>query len=524
MIKSEISVNPEFLDLKIDQESSDELVIEQALKKRYDLKQFFENEGSNINPLVLIQLPNKKSELITKKDDVIRILKQKGITEENCKLAIWLSEKKSDTLTNIEKNDNEVEVLVFKQAIALGWDCPRASILIIFRETRSFVFTIQTIGRIMRMPELRYYNEPELNKGFVFTNLSNIKITEDYAKDYVTVYEAKRDSNLYSNIEIPSIHLRRQREKTRLSGDFLKIFMKIAEEMKLPEKITDTPSKIVSPIIAEGRIVNIDQTGEIEHKGTIEVKLNSAELQQRFDKFIVDNCHPYAPRDSSDRMKTALYQFILKKFGVKKFDPKAQEIVLGKENVQSFVDAINISKEKYKLQVVKQISETRIKQKFPKWEVPVIISYNNRCKKEEKIQSIMKPFYSKNPSQPEKLFTELLENSQKVKWWFKNGESESKYFAVAYKENGQERAFYVDFIIQFKDGSIGLFDTKGGITAKDAKGRAEGLQKYVREQKKKGKNLLGGIAIFVNGSWRYNDEEEYQYNPNNLSNWKVITF
>lgn len=522
MIKSEISVNPEFLTLKIDQESSDELVIEQALKKRCELKQIFENEGTNINPLVLVQLPDKKSDLISKKDDVIKILEQKGITEENGKLAIWLSEEKSDTLANIEKNVNEVEVLIFKQAIALGWDCPRAQILVIFRETKSFVFTIQTIGRIMRMPELKYYNEPELNKGFVFTNLANIEITEDYAKDYVTIYEGKRDAELYSNIELSSIHLRRQRERTRLSGEFLKIFIKTAKEMKLKEKITDNPSTIVSPIIADGMIVDIDQEGEIEHKGTINVQLSSVELQQRFDKFVVDNCYPYAPNDSSDRMKTALYQFIVKEFGIKKFDPDAQEIVLGKENVQPFVDAINLSKDKYKEQIVKQISETREKRENTKWEVPVIISYNNKSKKEEKSKSIMKPFYSKKASQPEKLFVDMLQESEKVKWWFKNGESESKYFAVEYMENGYEHAFYVDFIVQFNDGSVGLFDTKGGITAKDAKGRAEGLQKYINEQNDKGKNLWGGIAIFENGSWRYNDNEVYMYDKNNLSDWKVL--
>lgn len=40
-------------------------------------------------------------------------------------------------------------------------------------------------------------------------------------------------------------------------------------------------SKVVSPIIADGKIVDIDKPGEIEHKGTIEVQLNLAELQQR---------------------------------------------------------------------------------------------------------------------------------------------------------------------------------------------------------------------------------------------------
>ena len=194
-------------------------MIEQALKKREELAKLYETEKANINPLVLIQLPDSKGNLIYKKEDVLQILKDKfKITEENGKLAVWLSEEKTNNLANIEKHDNEVEVLVFKQAIAVGWDCPRAAILVRFRESKSFTVTIQTIGRIMRMPELEYYNSEELNKGYVFTNLPNIEITEDYAKDYVTIYESKRDNDKYKNIELSSVYLKRQRERTRLSG------------------------------------------------------------------------------------------------------------------------------------------------------------------------------------------------------------------------------------------------------------------------------------------------------------------
>jgi type III restriction enzyme len=520
MIKSEISVNPEFLNLKVDSKSSDELVIEQALKKRQELAKLYQKEGCDINPLVLIQLPDQKGNLINKKDDVLKILKKMGITEENGKLAVWLSEEKTETLVNVEKRDNEVEVLVFKQAPALGWDCPRASILVIFRESRSFIFTIQTIGRIMRMPDLRYYNEPELNKGFVFTNLPNIEITEDYAKDYMTIYEAKRDNKLYENVGIPSIYLKRQRERTRLSGEFVKIFSQVAENMNLQKRVTDTPSKIVDPIIADGRIVNIDQPGEIQHLGTIDIQLNSAELQQRFDKFITACCSPYAPVDSSDRMKTAIYQFLSERFKKKKFEPAAQKIVLGKENVQAFVDAINIAKEKYKTQVVEQLSEVREKTEVPKWEVPIIISYNSHYAKQDKPRSIMKPFYTRKQSEPERQFVDKLENSGKVLWWFKNGESEIKYFAIIRTDGN---AFYPDFIVQFKDGRIGIFDTKSGRTAEtgDAGPRADGLQKYIKEQNKGGK-LWGGIVINIGGSWRLNDNEVYSYDEKKLGSWKIL--
>jgi len=522
MIKSEISVNPQFLNIKIESKSSDELVIEEALKKRAQLKDLYVKEGSNINPLLLIQLPDQRDNLIDKKEEIISILKNKyNITEESGKLAIWLSEEKTDTLTNIEKNDNEVEVLVFKQAPALGWDCPRASILIIFRESRSFTFTIQTIGRIMRMPELKYYNNSELNKGYVFTNLPNIEITEDYAKDYVTIYEAKRDNELYNNIEIPSIYLKRQRERTRLSGEFVKIFNEVAKDTNLKEKITMSPSKVVSPIIADGMIENIDKEGEIDYKGTISIELNEKELQQKFDYFINQNCSPYAPVDSSDRLKNALYQFLYQEFKLQKLSSQAQRVVLGKENVQEFVNAINLAKERYNKEVVEKAKQKRELIKTEKWEIPAIISYNSRYSKENKTKSIMKPFYASELSAPEKQFIESLENSKNVKWWFKNGENEIKYFAVLRTDGG---AFYPDFIIQFNDGKIGIFDTKSGRTAseEDARPRAEGLQIYIKENNKKGKSIIGGIVINKDGTWRYNDSNIYTYDENNLDGWKVL--
>lgn len=522
MIKSEILVNPEFLDIKIGSKSADEIVIEQGLKKRDELQKLLKKEHSNVNPLLLIQLPDNKSNLVSKKEVVIKILEKKGITEKNGKLAIWLSEDKSDTLPNIEKNDNEVEVLVFKQAIALGWDCPRASILVIFRESKSFTFTIQTIGRIMRMPELKYYKVPELNQGYVFTNLPNIEITEDYAKDYLTVYEAKRDNKLYNNISLPSIYLKRQRERTRLSGEFVKTFLSTAKKEELKKSINLKPSKIINPVIAEGRIVDVDKSGEIEHKGTIKIALDEKEMQEKFDTFIVQNCTPYAPADSSDRLKTSIYQFFNQEFGFEKYDPEVQKVVLGKENAQIFVNLVNLAKEKYKKEIVEKLSEKRELQEMPDWEVPIFTSYNSRYAKQEQSLSIIKPFYTAKQSEPERQFIEFLNSSKKVKWWYKNGEAEIKYFAIL---RADDRAFYPDFIIQFKDGMIGIFETKSGFTAgEDARERAEALQRYIKMQNKKGKKLIGGIALYIKGTWRYNDKEKYTFDPENLKDWKVLSF
>ncbi|MEK7151742.1 MAG: hypothetical protein AAB784_03460, partial [Patescibacteria group bacterium] len=213
--------------------------------------------------------------------------------------------------------------------------------------------------------------------------------------------------------------------------------------------------------------------------------------------------------------------FFNQKFKFAKYDPKVQSIILGKENAQLFVDVINLAKEGYKKEIVAKLAEKRELTETPKWEVPMIISYNSRYKSEEQPLSVIKPFYTAKQSEPERLFIEFLNNSKTIKWWYKNGESEMKYFAVLRHD---DQAFYPDFIIQFKDGKIGIFDTKSGRTAEtgDAAPRAEALQKYIKRQNKKGKKLVGGIAIQKNGTWRYNNNEEYEYDEGDLSGWKVL--
>ena len=102
--------------------------------------------------------------------------------------------------------------------------------------------------------------------------------------------------------------------------------------------------------------------------------------------------------------------------------------------------------------------------------------------------------------------------------------SDATSFAVPYFEHSSEKAFYIDFIVQLKDGRVGLFDTKGGVYAATAGARAKGLAKYIKEQNKNGKEIFGGIVVQDKKSWRFNESEKYEYNPNDLKDWKFLEF
>ena len=109
-------------NLKVESQTSmstNEFILNEAIKQRNNLVEEFKKIKSNVNPLILIQLPDKNVDDDIK-NEVIKILDDNfNVNTDNGKLAIYLSENK-ENLDTISKNDDQVEVMIFKQAIALG--------------------------------------------------------------------------------------------------------------------------------------------------------------------------------------------------------------------------------------------------------------------------------------------------------------------------------------------------------------------------------------------------------------------
>jgi type III restriction enzyme len=537
MIKKAVVLNPEFnnviKDAKVQSQlskQSEELVIELALKKRKALKDAYEKEKVDINPLVLVQLPDRHTSLEDViKDKVIAILKDKHkITTENGKLAIHLSGD-HENLENISKADSEAEVLIFKQALALGWDCPRAHILVLFRDWKSIVFSIQTIGRIMRMPDPDYghYTNEILNYGYIFTNLDDIEIQEDIARDYITVHTSRRRGD-YSSLGIPSCHSKRHREKTRLSTFFIKVFLQEADAYGLAKKIQKKSKGLSVNFISDYKAESVDALVGQKIAGDKGIKMTGFDLQKYFDHFVRKNLSPFHPEDRSiGRLKEAIYYFFDQTLDMKYEDVQEEivQMVLSEENIQHFVNVIDQTKTKYLDHVSKREKELDYDDS---WDVPESISYSSAYTEiDHKLKSIMQPFFCNETSAIEMAFIDFLEKQSHIHWWFKNGDRDAVFFAVPYQENGDKKPFYVDFIVRMKDGSTGLFDTKSGLTRQVAGTKIDGLNAYIKEQNKKGKNLFGGIVTNTDprkftGRWISFNKDGKALTTSN-DNWENLT-
>lgn len=54
------------------------------------------------------------------------------------------------TRQELQKDDSDIDVIIFKFAIATGWNIPRACILSQYRNIQSDNLKIQTLGRVLR--------------------------------------------------------------------------------------------------------------------------------------------------------------------------------------------------------------------------------------------------------------------------------------------------------------------------------------------------------------------------------------
>ncbi len=564
MIKKAVVLNK---DVKAHNEQKQFSVNQQllsiALKKRNELAKAYRQY--NINPLLLIQLPNDSSESMnpdekTIAEEMINYLQYyEDITTENGKLAIWLSNRK-DNLTDLSKPDNLAEVLLFKQAIALGWDCPRAAVLLIFRDVQSVSFTTQTVGRILRMPEQRHYQDDKLNYGYVYTNIATnmIQIVAD-DMNYLTTIYANRRKDL-NNIELQSSSiLYSGQKKNNLYAMFKQIFFQTLsdyfslaqtslnadsdffesdEDIATPQQ-TDLDNLFsinrlaakkcglqldvsqISIEIPKDIRITIDE-GEVEVIERARLVRTNAELITLFNYFCKQHVHPYTTTDSATVLRGAIEESIERLFGY--FTTDVPKIVLYKYNKPIFEEIIRLALDRYAKQQAASKKTASLQTTI--WTVPESRLYNSEQVEaaDDIYNHALQPYLqSRRASNQEKGFAKWIDaQNDIVDWWYKNGDDGKQHFAVPYlQDDNQPHCFYVDFIIRLKNGTICLFDTKTIESDLWGANKNNALYQYCQEQSaKSGRKIEGGVLIAQNDNWYYPDGQIE--NTADLTGWKCL--
>lgn len=548
MIKKQVILNPDITKGYNDERELNQHLIDCALKKRDQLAKAYQDLGVNINPLLLIQLPNDSSLSMTEEDQKIAeqvktYLKAiKGIDAENGKLAVWLSGEK-ENLANLEAPDNMVQVLLFKQAIALGWDCPRAAVLLIFRKLQSDTFTIQTVGRILRMPEQKFYTNNLLNVGYVYTDISKDRIqivAEDM--DYINtdIIQATRREKL-SNVGLVSYYSEyKSSDRNRLGPDFKKVLIDTFtehwlltyqpllftfEEMggepgtQIDEADLELASsrnrKTASSFIRfDVRNINVEIPADVVFQnelGTIDVGKRSkfARTAGEIHRIYIDYCRSllgqFEKAHSTDVLAGYLLTAMEELFEL--FETDAKKVILYYANKPRFTDIITKALNRY-LRILQEKHNAARQRDFKSytWEVPAERLYKeetNHVVKKINDHALM-PFVEYNgASTPEQRFRDFLEdNAEYIDWWYKNGDEGKQHYAIKYTASNNNAAlFYVDFVIRMKNGQVLLFDTKTENSDPEAPNKHNALIAYMSERPDE--NLKGGVIVEKNDVWYY---------------------
>lgn len=553
LIASGISINDGVSKAVEDNNNLDDdlLLLKLADDKRKEIQSEYDKLGLNIRPLVLIQFPNGSEEWISR---IKQELDNLGYSEKSGLVTSWFSGDHPDNPEEIKKLNGQYAFILFKQAIATGWDCPRAKILVKLREGGTERFNIQTIGRIRRMPERIHYGNSLLDNCYVYTLDSEFKegLTNSLSDSFYT-YQYKRKANA------PSFIL----EKESLDGNDRyavnpKAVVDVVRKTMLEECDLNNNGELDKQELetSKGYIFSTKlKTEAIEGvaRTTHDIlKLNTIfagehELNNHDDGFIIRDAKRKIARaigideNISNNALRVLFgpedlQMSIQSQEEKDFehenkllkDMKLREynafLVNNRDKLVEVFSKINQEQ-------IADIKETEIIKKD--WWIPSNQYYKQHKKIDSTRMMEKNVFYDYGNNiliAPNRTYTELTfedwcEINNSVKWVYKNGDKGDDYFSIVYRRAFRRNNFYPDYIIQLQNNDVWIIEAKGGLTSDGesnnidayAKNKFEALKQYAKTHQ----NINWGFVRAV-GNQLYLSNTEWDEDVTNRNVWKPI--
>lgn len=567
MIKAEVVCQTEEDLRKQSGQDLDESLVKMAMEKRAELKLQIDHFGLAVNPLVLIQLPNDDAVygdniVQTKEEIVTGLLLRNGVAQEN--IACWFDQKKKPE--GIEDNNSNYEYLLFKVAAGTGWDCPRAQILVMFREVKSATFHTQTVGRILRVPVRGVSGCDIFRTGYLYTNYQrnevNVPEQSNTNKPKLYLAENRKGEDFEIDVKLNTEYIpridygdlgRADKFQACLVSEFNNFFCITDNDIfsqrrkRLEQKGMLLNPRITREIIVNAKFEDIDQisTDILKLGDDANVELSHNDAEKTFGLICVqllreqedDNTKIKNVSRSWSILKSAL-RIWLKQVVPNLSDDQCYRIFIkdfecadGGLIRRAFFEMLkaykpNLAKQKNsrKEQVEKQEVETFVVKKR--------YAYTDDYEALEMKRCLFRPFYIRKNykgRKTEQEFAEFLDAQETVDWWMKNGDSGKDFLSIRYEssEDGETHLFYPDWIVHYYDGTIGIYDTKGGITAssQDTHDKANELQRRIKilnGWNRENIRYIGGIVCKRNGMWMLNKEPQYSYQSRSMDEWEQM--
>lgn len=483
LIKKMLVINQDFPQT-IETEDQTAFLLEKALGKQRELRAAFLQNDTDINPLIVIQIPNKSESL---QDGVERYLETQGLTYENGQLAVWLSDQ-HENLEGIDEPNATTSAVIIKQAVATGWDCPRAHILVKLRDNMDETFEIQTIGRIRRMPEAKHYQSDLLDSCYLYTLdekfTAGVKMALDKgALNACTLFL----KNEYKDITLTS-EQRTMVTSTRNPQKALQAIVAYAQkELGIGTDKTENRTRLqTAGYELSENIVKHTLSGETATLDFAAADMNAIAVTEKL------NTHTHG-RDYHQKvgkigleigMEYSYMNTIIRKLFDKNFKYSRKILALEPREVYAFVinnaDRLRHLVREAMAYELAQLQLEFQQKSYYEFRIPqaCLFTYNG----DAKTQLVMKKNVYQNylssaapRSMPEVKFEKYCERSDSVEWWYKNGDKGNEYFSIVYTDNSnRQKLFYPDYIISV-NGELWIIETKGGF---DRSGNSQDIDLY----------------------------------------------
>ena len=527
MIKEDVIVNEGIHkeDKSLEEKDSELLILEKGYAKREEIVTKYAELNINVNPLVLIQIPNV-DEGEAKKLVIKDFLREKGITEANGKLKLWCDNHDPFDKKEIRKNNDITEYLIFKTAVATGWDCPRAHILVKFREGKSETFETQTIGRILRTAEAKSYDDSLLDNAYIFTNIWTFETKQDtynpnkIKTEWAKMREGYTQLRVWAQTKLISFYRSRQEDYNSADsrfGEYLfKSFMKrlgLTEEDRKnvlfndPERLENEGLKLetnTGDVIIEEMNLGMENIAEERTitGNAVNVQMSENDIQAQYNAIIRDNLNGLAYVRSKSPINTAIMDVLstfIKGFTRTEKVKKYMQIVVNNKDL--FAEVISEATAEFRQMLSVNAGKKGVRYDFKIEESRAYSSETHTTLIAPK--SLYQPlFVLKNASGQvnylEKNFLSYLDTQNAVEWYWENGSELMRInFGISY--NNGMNTFQPDFIIKFKDGSVGIFDTKPNdeTNLADTTVKNEALREYlydINNNRGYDPKVVGGIV------------------------------
>lgn len=150
-----------------------EKTIEEGILKRKELEKISKRlRGEYIRPIALLQAQPQSQTSKTVTVDLIKdfLLERKIDLEE---IAIKTSDKNELEGVDLFSRKCKIKYIITVSALAEGWDCSFAYVLISVANLGSKIAVEQIIGRILRMPNAQKKAVEDLNRSYIFASARN---------------------------------------------------------------------------------------------------------------------------------------------------------------------------------------------------------------------------------------------------------------------------------------------------------------------------------------------------------------